>query len=144
MPIGFTGTRQALTVEQNRALYSVLFSPLPTGKGFGEAHHGDCVGGDKIFHDFLRFIYRDGLRIVVHPPVDSRFRANCKGDVILEPTDYMARNRAIVDASDLLIAAPKGPEHLRSGTWATVRYARKTKTPILLVHPDGKTELDDA
>jgi predicted Rossmann fold nucleotide-binding protein DprA/Smf involved in DNA uptake len=36
----------------------------------------------------------------------------------------LVRNRAIVNSSGLLIAAPAGEEILRSGTWSTVRYAR--------------------
>ena len=46
-----------------------------------------------------------------------------------------------MDNSDILIATPKEKEEqLRSGTWATIRYAKKTKKIVFLVYPDGKYE----
>ena len=44
----------------------------------------------------------------------------------------------LVDACEVLLATPKGPEKLRSGTWATVRYARKVGKRIVIIEPDGK------
>ena len=44
----------------------------------------------------------------------------------------------IVDESDTIIAFPASAEEvIRSGTWATIRYARKTKTPLHIILPDG-------
>jgi hypothetical protein len=40
-------------------------------------------------------------------------------------------------AAAMLAACPKGPEERRSGTWATVRYARKTGKPVVIFWPDG-------
>ncbi len=41
----------------------------------------------------------------------------------------------------LMVAAPKSfAEELRSGTWATVRYARKQKKPVVIVFPDGSVQ----
>ena len=41
-------------------------------------------------------------------------------------------------ATDTLVAAPKEDEEVvRSGTWATVRYARKAGRVVLVVRPDG-------
>lgn len=54
-----------------------------------------------------------------------------------EPLPYLARNCVIVDEADILLACPKGPEEQRSGTWATVRYARKQNKRIVIVYPDG-------
>ena len=33
-------------------------------------------------------------------------------------------------------------EQLRSGTWATVRHARKLKRPIVIINPDGTLLLE--
>jgi hypothetical protein len=33
---------------------------------------------------------------------------------------------------------PSGPERLRSGTWATVRYARKLRKPITILWANGE------
>ena len=57
---------------------------------------------------------------------------------VAAPKGYLDRNHDIVDAADVLIAAPSGTtEKRRSGTWATVRYARKLGRTICVVLPDG-------
>jgi hypothetical protein len=49
-----------------------------------------------------------------------------------------SRNHDIVDETELLIACPgELAEAVRSGTWATVRYARKLGRPIVIFWPDG-------
>ncbi len=58
---------------------------------------------------------------------------------ILGKKPYLARNRDIVNAADVLIAGPGGMEEImRSGTWATVRYARKKQKPVIIVYPNGE------
>lgn len=133
MNVGFTGTRSGLTGQQWNALRDILLQECGPS---GEVHHGDCVGADDSAHHIalsLRF------RIVMHPPTDRSRRAFCHAaDHILPALPYLERNHAIVDATDLLVACPEGKEEKqRSGTWATVRYARKTGKPIILVFPDG-------
>lgn len=97
-----------------------------------EFHHGDCVGGDEEAHEIALAL---GFRIVVHPPLNRSKRAFCTGAFqVLKPKSYITRNHDIVDVCRLLIAAPKTEEEeLRSGTWATVRYARKLGLPVLLL-----------
>lgn len=48
----------------------------------------------------------------------------------------------IVDATAVLVACPKEEEgeELRSGTWATVRYARRRHRPVYVVRPSGRVE----
>jgi len=54
------------------------------------------------------------------------------------PKEPLARNRDIVNMSDILIAAPgEKAEVLRSGTWATIRYARKMSRKLLVIYPKG-------
>ena len=66
-------------------------------------------------------------------------------DEVRDPLPYLERNRAIVDACDILIACPKGmQEEQRSGTWATVRYARRRDRPIVIVWPDGTVTREGA
>jgi hypothetical protein len=139
MNIGFTGTRHGLTSLQREALESVLLRECGWG---GEVHHGDCVGADEQCHDAAR---RHDLRIVIHPPDVGTLRANCVGDLVLGPRPYLERNRAIVDATDALVACPDGrKEKQRSGTWYTVRYARRSGKPLVLIFPDGSLEREDA
>ncbi|WP_035982685.1 hypothetical protein [Leptospira meyeri] len=54
--------------------------------------------------------------------------------------EYLKRNQAIVMASNELWAFPSEPEKVRFGTWATIRFARKTGKPVKLFWPDGEVE----
>lgn len=133
--IGFTGTRHGLTAAQRSEV--MFFVALLTGFGDAEAHHGDCVGGDAEFHDIAR---RAGARIVVHPgPDDAQaWRAGCVGDERRAPLSFMQRNRNIVLASTVMIAAPyEETQQPRGGTWRTVEMARSAKRPLALVLPSG-------
>ena len=116
MRIGVTGSRNDRPVSVIERLQARLVE-----MGATELHHGDCVGFDRQAHEVAAAL---GLRIVVHPPTINSLRAYCEASEVLPPLDYLARNRAIVDAVDYLIAAPDGPERQRSGTWSTVRYAK--------------------
>lgn len=129
MIIGFTGTRQDLTVKQVIALERTLFKIR--GR---ELHHGDCVGADHTAHEIGLNL---GFTITIHPPSLNKLRAYCVGDVILPPKSYLKRNMDIIDSSDVLIACPEGPERVRSGTWATVRMARIANKPVVIIYPDG-------
>jgi hypothetical protein len=55
--------------------------------------------------------------------------------------EYIARNHDIVDASAVLVATPRDwYEEQRSGTWATIRYARAQRKAVIIVWPDGRAE----
>jgi hypothetical protein len=55
----------------------------------------------------------------------------------------LKRDRVLVSAIDILIAAPKiETEHLRSGTWATVRYARPLGLPVVMLSRGYATRTD--
>jgi len=127
--LGFTGTRQGMTHEQLRGLGEILAQTV----GATTFHHGDCVGSDAQAHALAQ---KWGISCIVHPPRDLRFRAWCEGHIIEVPLEYLERNRAIVEACDVLIAAPRTcEEEQRSGTWSTVRYARKLGRPIVFLMP---------
>lgn len=101
-----------------------------------KVHSGDCIGADKEFHDIAKSL---GHWSVGHPPLNFYKRAFCDFDEERRPQEFLVRNKIIVDESDQLIATPKGfVEELRSGTWSTIRYARKNVTSIVIVWPDGR------
>ncbi len=103
-----------------------------------EVHSGDCVGADAEFLDIATAL---GLKTISHPPRTDALRDFGSYTVELPRDNYMARNRAIVEASDFLIAAPyEIVEVRRSGTWATIRYARSLGVPLVIYLYDG-TEL---
>lgn len=134
MTIGFTGTQRGLTTPQRVALDRVLIALSPT-----MAHHGDCIGADAEFREMLP----DSVWVVCHPPDVGRRRAYTAADEFMKPREYVVRNHAIVDACRVLIACPDGPERLRSGTWSTVRYARRKERRIALVWPSGVVTLEN-
>jgi len=127
--VGFTGTQKGATEAQLAGLGELLADAT-------EAHHGDCIGADAQFHDLCIEL---GKPVVIHPPDVETKRAHCEGYAdILPAKAYKARNHDIVDASDVLFATPDGfKEKQRSGTWATVRYARKQGKRVVVVLPDG-------
>jgi predicted Rossmann fold nucleotide-binding protein DprA/Smf involved in DNA uptake len=57
---------------------------------------------------------------------------------MLPQQPYLVRNETIVKQSQVLLAAPRtSKDEQRSGTWHTIRYARKMKRKIYIVMPDG-------
>lgn len=133
--IGFTGTSESVTPAQLLTLRSL--ATIFYKEGYRDFSHGDCIGADAIAHEVF---YSMGYNITIHPPSNGKKRALCKGKgvTILPPRPYMERNQNIVDQSDVLIGAPKDTkEVIRSGTWATIRRARKRKMMILIIWPDG-------
>lgn len=100
-----------------------------------ELHHGDCIGADKRAHDIATQL---NMKTVVHPPSNNSMRAYCNGDEIRDEMNYLDRNRCIVDESDMLIAFPSSKEEvMRSGTWSTIRYARRMNKRIIIIFTDG-------
>lgn len=133
MKLGFTGTRDGLTPKQ-REMLDKLLAQLHDVE---EAHHGDCVGGDETFHDLVRKHHPQCV-IYAHPPNETNYRAYTKPDHLLPEKGYLDRDDDIAKACDRLIACPRTHyETQRSGTWATVRRARKYSKGVTTITPDG-------
>lgn len=149
--IGFTGTRDGGTEEQNEMVRELLTQIVPL-----EAHHGDCDGADEMFHGEL--IEHKVPKIVIHPGFNTKgefpTRSYCdqhtpgdgKSEIIVLPAKpYLVRDIDIVKATEMLIAVPNSfSEKLRSGTWTTVRAARRENKPIIIIFPDGKTQTENS
>jgi len=134
MKIGFTGTRNGMSEIQMRMVFQALNQAHPE-----EVHHGACMGADKDFHNIAT---SQLIPIVIHPGVDrqgkSPSRAVCNFYKEMKPEKfYLDRDKDIVDAVDYILACPKGKEEIRSGTWATIRYARKKRKQLVIIYPDG-------
>jgi hypothetical protein len=136
--IGITGTQAGPTSRQKDTLVAVLV-------GFREGgvvwqHNGDCVGADR----YAGLIWKAlGGKVHLHPPSNSSKRAFIEADAEEPAKPYLERNGDIATASDVLVALPSGmTEELRSGTWSTVRRARKQMKPVIIVWPSGLWELD--
>lgn len=130
MIIGFTGSQKGMTTTQFDILCELITEINPTA-----AHHGDCIGADATFHEVCDLLE---IPIVIHPPADTSRRAFCEGATAVNtPEDYLVRNHNIVDEVDAMIVVPRtAKETLRSGTWATWRYAKKQDKEIFLISPE--------
>jgi hypothetical protein len=139
--IGFTGTSHGCTDLQSSSLGKTIgrhsqptYVPSP-----GQFHHGGCVGADALAHRVAQFVHWE---VHVHwsatSPGEFVDRSLALPYVTHPELPPLERNRVIVDLTDRLIACPRTmEEELRSGTWATIRYARKLRRPITLVWPNG-------
>jgi len=136
MILGFTGTQKGMTENQKKIFRQFILNHRPKN-----LCHGDCVGADVEAHLIVKDCFPK-CHIEIFPPINNSKRAfttrHSTPTIILHPEmDYIARNHAIVDNCDTLIATPKGKEQLRSGTWATIRYALKCQKNIYIIFPDG-------
>jgi hypothetical protein len=143
MILGVTGTKQGWTEYQHMRFLHFLEAFDPDS-----LVHGDCVGVDSSAHDAF-CSYRSTFqnpkvkRIIVRPCTLVRYRAYCEGDIIHDPLPPPVRNQDIVNQCDKLVAIPKTyQEEIRSGTWMTVRYARKVNKQWFIIWPDGTMEED--
>jgi hypothetical protein len=128
MRIGFTGTREGMTDHQKEQFVLKMQDLSPT-----EFHHGDCEGADAEAHDLVREFFPE-VKIVVWPPNSAYRRAFKVGDETKEPESYLIRDKKIVDTVEYLFGAPKqNNEIIRSGTWTTIRYGRKTGKPVTVL-----------
>lgn len=143
MNIGFTGTKLGMRWEQKQTVKDLLIR-LTDGDVLhhGEFHHGDCVGADV---EAALIAYRLGFKVICHPPINENKRGFFQHNYMVNPSfDYVVRDRHIVNDSRVMIAAPHTSyEIIRSGTWATVRYARSCKRTIYIVTPDGKVTTEN-
>lgn len=134
--VGFTGTKQGATSYQLTTLKGVLKNLMEAG--YGTFHHGDCVGADQDAHEVADEM---NFWTICHPPIVEEYRAFTENQETRPTKDYLDRNQDIVDESNILVATPrKFRESRRSGTWATVRRARKKPIPIIIIWPDGNIE----
>lgn len=130
--VGFTGTRDGMTPQQKQS-----FDGLIRALRITEFHHGDCLGADADAHALVRLL-SPPTRIAIHPPDNFRMAAYCKGDVAYGARPYLERNADIVNVTDVMIACPKEfVEIQRSGTWATIRLARKRDKRLYIIGPKG-------
>jgi hypothetical protein len=136
--LGFTGTREGMTPAQFDSIrrtirtYQLITPEI-------EAHHGVCIGADLHFHEICKDL---SIYIVGHPGIrdDGRCftRAICSCNKLHPAKPFIIRDRDIVNVSHVLLATPAGfREEIRSGTWATVRYARRLRRRIVIFWPDG-------
>ena len=128
MKVGVTGTRSGMNKRQQQE-----FTDFLNELGTGEFHHGDCVGVDV---EAARIAEKLGWKTVCHPPIKDDLRAFHDSDEFREPKSYFARNRNIVDETDVLLVIPYQDSHQsHGGTWYTHDYAKKKDKPLHVIFP---------
>jgi len=149
MIVGFTGSREGMTVFQEATFRNVL-TMIMAKSGITDKEyifiHGDCIGSDEEAAQIARDL---GFEIIGYPANIPKYRAYFSSDVEKEPEQPLVRNRNIVKDCNLLIAMPKEtfePKPMQGqGTWSTIRYARKQQRldrPCYIIWPNGVREVD--
>jgi len=130
--VSFTGTQDGMTSPQRWRVISLLAETNAR-----EFHHGDCVGADEEASGLAK---AEHYKVHVHPASDvaPRKRAHSYADHVHEAKPALKRNTDLATVCTVLIATPKEYEEVvRSGTWSTIRRAKKLKREIYIVFPDG-------
>lgn len=134
MIIGITATRKGL-VDRQVGVLEKLFSRSEPDM----LVHGDCIGGDEEVHYiFQRLLPKAKIRI---RPCDLKDqRAFCIGfHEEFDPEPPLVRNKKIVDDCHILFGLPgEQDEVIRSGTWSTIRYAKRSGKPGFIIYPEAK------
>lgn len=130
MRYAFTGPARVLTKSERDFIQKTIYEldPKPTALVSGGAHGVDTEAWNTFHaHRFLNV-----PRVVVYPLKKWHNESLVRDSIVLGDRyvpvagGYMKRNDRLVAEADILVAFPETPrERLRSGTWATVRRARK-------------------
>jgi hypothetical protein len=125
--VGFTGTHNGAEASQLVTLTEKLRALK--ADGFDEFHHGACIGADEQAAMIAKSL---GFRVVAHPglaknPANLMYRSEWNGnDEVRDAKPFIERDHDIVDETEIMLATPlTWEEQVRSGTWTTVRYAKK-------------------
>lgn len=120
--LGFTGRASEMTVCQSQALLTTL-------AGYNPAEwvclHNNGEGADQVF---------------------AKVAAELGFTVEMTPDDLrpMPRNRHLVAQVDALVAVTPTIEPVKkgSGTWETVKYARKAGKPVTILAPNDELDFE--
>lgn len=132
MRYSITGISDELTYRQYTFVAKIIkqltdVDELTTGAAYGVdsvAYYSGVMQHPNIVH---RVCYPHGLWF------NEKLLADAKqwGHVVEKYRSYMLRNDGLIKYADTLIAFPRSAiEERRSGTWATVRRARKAGIPV--------------
>lgn len=129
--IGFTGTRKGMSLAQKDQLVNILRYYCSIRKV--NFRHGACCGADIEADQIARNL---GCKMFIQPSNHVKTRVHCEepDDIVFPEKPPLIRDKDIVWNCMTLLAAPKSnKEELRSGTWTTVRYARKLNKDIVML-----------
>lgn len=139
--IGFTGSREGPTKDQRD-----VWEYMSDGLEGVLMHNGCALGADR----YVITHAGSGWSAVFWPANQDglNWATDIGSPALVHGTTHairppLERNRYIVNASEGMIAMPiTMEEQRRSGTWATIRYARNVKKPVLVIGPNGQIWFD--
>lgn len=138
MRVGVTGT-----VDVNGDSIDIVMRAIHTldKEKVTEFTTGGAFGVDSIAAQLADYYFsKNTLKRVSFPKGYWFNKETLKWADEIDPVDggYLVRNDRIIFFSDVLFAFPKTPvEQKRSGTWSTVRRARKKGIPIFYFPLNG-------
>ena len=137
MKLGFSGTRGGMTPQQEERTAKLVEYLQPS-----HFHHGLCIGSDEDAHNIVRGLLLD-ITIVGHPPINKNLIASVTCDYRRPPAAYLKRDDAIVRETDEIIATPRTYHNIPrgSGTWYTIREAKRQGKKVTIIFPDGSTDV---
>jgi len=104
-------------------------------------HQGCCVGSDEAATQAIREAFGHRAWIIGHrPDISTMVSEYCvtNSNEVREPLPYLVRNGNIVTECQLLVATlQEMDEVIRSGTWSTIRAAKKYGRGYVIIYPDG-------
>jgi predicted Rossmann fold nucleotide-binding protein DprA/Smf involved in DNA uptake len=141
--VGFSGTAGEMTRPQRAALTAFFINRVVEKDSI--VFHGGCVGVDQYVHSLC---LKHGVLVEVFPSVkhDHWFvpAGSYSWGRVHEAMLPLERNHVIAEVPARLVAVPETETMvLRSGTWATVRYALKANRPVILILPNGSIRMEN-
>lgn len=139
--VGFTGTRAGMSIDQMEELER-LMKYLSVDRNIWW-HDGDCIGADEQAHGIAHSVCTN-IQMIGHPCNLKKYRAWMDFDQEHPELPPLVRNKKIVEQSDLMFATPGTTEEIQvgSGTWATIRYARRKNKPLIIIWPEGLSNFE--
>ena len=136
LKVGFAGTVLGMNAAQQAAFLAFI-----DGNDIEEFRSGGCVGADQ---QATELICRSTTArvIVCRQPmqkIESPLVRAVAAETIKPARKGASRNKALVDASDVVVLAPKARDKT-GGTYSTCLYARWCCKRVVFMWPDGTVE----
>jgi len=136
MIVGITGTRFGMSSEQNIAFVELINILKPT-----VLVDGCCTGVDEecflIARNLkIKTVGRPGYSALTQENINE-FRSSYQRDIMHPSKTHFARNRDIVNESQIIIAIPYELNN-KGGTNYTIQYTIKMEKPLYVILREGQ------
>jgi len=147
MKVGFTGTRNRMTDIQVKIFVYLFTGFREFDKKITEFYLGDCIGADQQSGHLVFKHAKNPIKCYLLPSDIPDMQGHLENHypcIRLPEKPPLQRNEDLVYFIEVLFAAPKESENqTRSGTWQTIRCAKRQCKVIYIIYPDGKVEFID-